>query len=184
MAFCLRYNENAAAGEEQKGERMEGFNTLDFKMIDPAEAGEEWAVDSETIYRAVEIYIDGREILEIIREIEIPYVEEDEHVFAGDYGHVSPKSLYGELSSATDEGSFSHSWGVYLFCCGSCGEPTCWSVTILVKEDGESVYWYDFRHEHMAWDYNLTYRFEKNQYARAMQKLKNMAALRRIGPGR
>lgn len=156
---------------------MNSYNNLDFKMFDPVEAGEVWAVDFGSNHKVVEIYIDGKRLLDTIRKIEVPYAKEEGHPdLAGDYGHVSPSELYSDLSTATDENSYSYELGVYLFCCAGCGEPGCWSVTLQVKEDEESVYWYNFEHEHRDWEYNLTYRFEKNAYAQALHKLKNMAA--------
>ena len=160
---------------------MSNINTLDFKMFDPVEAGEEWAVDFGSNHKVVEIYIDGQRLLDTIREIEIPYAQgEDSPELAGDYGHVSPRELYSDLSTAADENSYSHDLGVYLFCCASCGEPGCWSVTLRVREDADFVYWYGFEHEHRGWEYNLEYKFEKKAYEQAMKKLENMSHWQRL----
>lgn len=152
------------------GIAMEKFNVLDFEMFDPIEAGEAWAVEFGTNHKVVEIYIDGKKLIDIIRVIETPYTE-----VPGAYGHVSPYDLYDDLCTATDGHSYSCLYGVYLFCCRGCGEPGCWSVTCKVKEDEKFVYWYSFEHEHRDWSYNLNYRFDKTAYAQAMEKLKEMA---------
>ncbi len=148
-------------------------STLEFKSIHPVEAGEEWAMELDNPPRVVEIYIDGREMADTIAAIERPYKEEEGlDLDVEDYGHLPAADLYGELSMATDEIYGSE---VYLFCCRSCGEPGCWSVTCRVAEDEEYVYWYDFEHEHRDWEYHLRYKFEKCQYDESLGKLKRMA---------
>lgn len=147
-------------------------NHLDFQLIDAVSSGEEWAEDSKRPLNVVEIYIDGIEIAEIFRKIEIPYCEAEGHPdMAGDYGHMPAKELYEDLMEATVIGSFSHELGVYPLCCGSCGEPGCWSVTFRVREDDKYVWWYGFEHEHRDWEYNLEFKFLKSEYATTVNKL-------------
>jgi hypothetical protein len=149
---------------------------LEFKSIDPVKVGEEWAIDVvPNPPRVVEIYIDDREMMDIIAVIEKPYKEQEGMDNVDDYGHVPASSLYGDLSTAMDKGSYSYNHGVYLFCCRDCGEPGCWSVTCKVTEDEDYVYWTDFEQEHRDWEYNLQYKFEKGQYYEALGKLKRMA---------
>ncbi len=120
----------------------------------------------------VEIYIDGVEIAEIFRKIEVPYCEQEEPPnLAGDYGHMPAKKLYQDLSEATIEGSFSCDFGVYPVCCRWCGEPRCWSVTFHVRESDEFVWWYGFEHEHREWKYDLEFKFLKSDYLKEMNKL-------------
>lgn len=156
---------------------MKEVNTLDFLMFDPIEAGEEWAVEYGSNHMVVEILIDGRSLLDIIDKIERPYIKDDPSIDTdtGNYGHVSPKSLYWDLIEMSDELYSAGGLGVYLFCCASCGEEGCWSVTLRVREDEKFVYWYDFQHEHRDWSYNLEYRFEKTAYVQALKKLKRMS---------
>lgn len=148
-------------------------------MFDSIKAGEPWAADYGSNHQVVEVIIDGKSILDIIRRIEKPYLQEEgllrlqDH--GNDYGHISPKDLYDSLLSATVNGSFSYDFGVYLFCCGGCGEPGCWSVTFHVKEDEKFVCWYNFEHNHRDWAYNLNYKFEKKAYQMAMNKLQYMS---------
>lgn len=148
------------------------INHLNFKLIDAVSAGEEWADEDRKPINVVEIYIDGVEIAEIFRRIEVPYCKAEGHPdLAGDYGHLSAKSLYIDLTEATTKGSFSYEIGVYPLCCGICGEPGCWSVTFHVCEDGEYVWWYGFEHEHRDWEYNLEFKFLKRDYDVEIKKL-------------
>lgn len=148
------------------------INQLDFNLIDPLSAGEEWAEDVHNPPSVVEIYIDGIEILEIFRKIEAPYCEAEGHpdLVVG-YGHVSANDLYTDLIEATDENSWSYKLGVYPLCCRSCGEPGCWSVTFHVREDEDYIWWYGFEHEHRDWEYNLEFKFLKKDYFVALEKL-------------
>lgn len=165
MIWCL--------GAQRKGMVIiMNLSHLDFKLIDAVSAGEAWAEDAEEPINVVEIYIDGVELAEIFRTIEIPYCEAEEHPdLAGDYGHVPAKCLYRDLIEATVEGSFSSQLGVYPLCCRDCGEPGCWSVTFRVREDDEYVWWFGFEHEHRDWEYNLEFKFPKKDYSAAMAKL-------------
>lgn len=148
------------------------INHLNFKLIDPVLADEEWAKDWKNPPKVVEIYVDGVEIAEIYRKIEVPYCEQEGHPnLAGDYGHMPVKELYEDLSEATIEGSYSNKLGVYPVCCGGCGEPGCWSVTFHVRESDEFVWWYGFEHEHRNWEYNLEFKFLKSDYLKEMNKL-------------
>ncbi len=155
---------------------MANVNTLDFEMFDPVKAGEPWANEWGSENNVVEIIIDGKKLIDIISEIEIPYAAEEGHPdLAGAYGHIPPSDLYADLIDATTD-EFLVNYGVYLFCCDDCGEPGCWSVRLKVKEEESFIYWYGFEHEHRkGWNYNLNYRFKKSAYEQALQKLKNMA---------
>ena len=57
-------------------------------------------------------------------------------------------------------------------CCDGCGFIGCWSVYVEVHEDGESVSWGPFTHNHQDWTYPLSFRFDKNAYRQAAEALK------------
>ena len=155
---------------------MVNVNILDFEVLDPVKAGETWANMWGSTNNVVEIIIDGKKLIDVVREIEIPYATEEGHLdLAGAYGHIPPSFLYADLLDATTDAGLDNSL-VYLFCCDDCGEPSCWSVVFKVKEEENFIYWYGFEHAHRKdWNYNLTYKFERSAYEQALQKLKNMA---------
>ena len=154
---------------------MEKTNTLKFEFFDPVEAGETWAITWGFDYKVVEIYVDGEKLLDIIREIEAPYAKEEGYPeLAGAYGHISPKDLYFGLGTALIENSDACDNKVYLFCCEDCGDILCWSISFMVKEDEKYVYWYDFKHEHRNWKYDLTFRFEKEENEEGLWELWDM----------
>lgn len=157
---------------EKKSLKPSQINHLDFKLIDPVLANERWTDGEKNLPDVVEIYIDGVEIVEIFRKIEVPYCEQEGHPnLAGDYGHIPAKELYRDLSEATIEGSYSYDLGVYPVCCGGCGEPGCWSVTFRVRESDEFIWWYKFEHERREWKYDLEFKFLKSDYLKEMNKL-------------
>ena len=168
----------------KKKKHRDKYDILDFKLIDPVEKGEEWTVLGHRIDKrmAVEICVNNREMLSVVRRIEKHYRPDDALKLNGlGYGHVVPEFLYEELSRASAPGSYAGEHEVYMFVCSDCGEPGCWSVTFHVREDDKAVYWYKFKNEHSDWKYHLKYRFRKDEYKKAMKKLKGMVGAERSG---
>ncbi len=153
---------------------MDMINHLGFKLIDPVEAEESWALDGGSQFNVVEIYIDGREICDVIKPIEEAFIEKSEtsSQFDDTYGHLDPKNLYDNLSWAAKHDPYFENEDCLLLCCETCGEPECWSIAIKIKKDKNFIYWYDFEHNHEGFEYGLSYIFEKNQYDSAMRKLR------------
>lgn len=150
---------------------------LEFKLIKPSSKGEIWAEDEGRNLRAVEIYINNRELVDILREIEKPFAEEEGHPnLAGGYGHNIPQILYKDFTEALIPETYSQLYGVELLCCKDCGVPGCWSPKAKIRQDEEFVYWEDFCQNHRKnWVYNLSYKFAKAEYEAEMEKLKSFA---------
>ena len=142
---------------------------IEFRIFDP-KGKEIWVDDfySETDIRLVAIYLNGREIVDILKEIELAYDTET----PGSYGHLTPKNLYRNLSDALIPGTYSHDHETFFLCCESCGIDGCWSVVATVTQDENYVYWTDFRQPHRPeWKYPISYRFRRMQYEKEMNKL-------------
>lgn len=154
---------------------MNNIDKIEFKLIDAKTANESWTEDFEKSVPAVEIYINGKEIVFIFKEIEQPYCDKEGHPeLAGDYGHNTPKELYTDLSEAVVEGTYSNEYGAYLLCCMGCGESGCWSVKTHIRKTEEYVYWENFKNEHRKdWQYNLLYKFDRTEYNKALEQLKS-----------
>lgn len=150
---------------------------LEFKLIDPIEKCEEWADPSDEKIRAVEIYINGREIVDILKELEMPFADEEGHpTLAGAYGHRIPKELYNVLSESLIENSYEWEYGAEVLCCNDCGFPGCWSATVKIRQDEKFVYWENFEQNHRKnWKYDLSFKFDKNEYEKEFEKLKSFA---------
>lgn len=148
---------------------------IEFKLIDAKTANEPWSEDFEKSVSVIEIYINGKEIVSVLKEIEQPYCDEEGNPqLAGDYGHNTPEELYKDLSDAVTEDTYSNKCGAYLLCCRGCGFSGCWSVEISVRQTDEYVYWENFRQNHREnWQYNLLYKFDRTEYDKAMEQLKS-----------
>ncbi len=146
---------------------------LEFKIFDPKDK-ELWAdiYEKREIY-ATEIYINGEEICSILEKIERP--QDDTGKLAGEYGHREVKWLYDDLCESLIEGTYSYEDGVELLCCAGCGDEGCWSVVAEVEDDGEFIYWKNFRHNHRDWVYNISYKFDKNEYKVQMEKIEQFS---------
>ena len=139
-----------------------GVDILEFKIINP-KGKEDWANDYD-ISEVVEIYINGREIIELLKEIETPFAMGEGHIdIAGAYGHLTPKELYSELTDSEESA---------LLCCDGCGFISCWSVLVSVKKDDSYVYWKEFKHNHRHWKYNISYQFSRLEYENALKQLR------------
>ncbi len=149
---------------------------LKLKLIDSVEKIEDGVVKFGYTSKVVEIYINGREIVQMLKEIEKPYAIEEGHPeIAGGYGHNSPKFLYEDLLEALIEESYCSKYGVELLCCSTCGESGCWSILVFINQDDEYVYWNRFEHNHRVWKYNISFKFKKDEYEKAMQQLRLFA---------
>lgn len=136
-------------------------DVLEFKIFNP-QGKENWADDSD-VYEAVEIYINGKEIVELLKEIETPFaIDEGETDLAGAYGHLTPGELYSELKDVEESA---------LLCCDGCGLSGCWSVLINIETDENYVYWKDFKHNHREWKYGIAYKFDRKTYEEILKEL-------------
>lgn len=154
---------------------MNNTDKLEFKLINAKEANEAWAEDYEKTFYVVEIYLNGKELVPILKEIEQPFCDkEGTPEIAGGYGHNLPEELYNDLTEAAKEGAFSEDHEAALLCCDGCGFSGCWSVMVSVRQTEKYVYWENFRQNHRAdWQYNLSYRFDREEYNTAMAQMKS-----------
>lgn len=148
------------------------IDQLEFKIVKASEIREEWMDDFDYKGNITEIYINGQEIIPLLKTIEEPFaIEEGYPELAGGYGHRFTQELYGELIEALCEGTYTNREGVELLCCNDCGISGCWSIVVFIRQDKNYVYWYKFMHNHREWKYNLSYQFEKNAYMQALEQL-------------
>ena len=120
----------------------------------------------------VYIYINGKEIRDILKEQEMKYVDEPEH--AGAYGHMTAYELYLELAEALIPGSYANEDGAYIVCCSDCGEAGSWSAPVTVEQDRNYIYWKRFEHDHRDWKYDISYVFDRTEYMEELMSLKEM----------
>ena len=113
---------------------------LEFKLVKASEVNEDWMDDFDIEGNIVEIYINGQEIIPLLKKIEEPYaIEEGYPDLAGGYGHRLSEELHKELTEAFCEGTYAYKEGVELLCCSACGISGCWSVVVYVKQEEDFV---------------------------------------------
>ncbi len=149
-------------------------DNIRFNIINP-QGIEAWAGDCK-ISQVVEIYINDKEFIDILRELEGPYAAEEGHPsLAGAYGHLTPKELIANLAGAGNKNEAYEDEGAELLCCSGCGFSGCWSIVVHIKQDSEYVYWYKFEHNHRNWEYNISYKFDRKEYEKALEEMKALS---------
>ena len=106
-------------------------------------------------------YINGRNLIDIIQDIENQYRQ-------GNIGlshmGIQPK-YFLDLYERFIPGS------TYLLQCGDCGELGCWPIMARIRYENDTVVWDEFENPHRGkdslaghWEYKLKFVFEKKQY--------------------
>jgi hypothetical protein len=130
----------------------------------------------------VRVLINGRDLSDIVREIELPFaLKEDSAEIAGAYSGLPPeiaflpsRHFFGEADAlhGDDEGQ------TFALVC-DCGEPGCWPLSLRVDIGERKVIWSDFRQPHRGptskaghWRYDALPRFtfERKAYEDALHR--------------
>jgi hypothetical protein len=126
----------------------------------------------------VDIVINGRPLLELVRDAELADASAEGHPeLAGKYVGLPAEVL----ASALFEGQATEVWAVLeasqrsnrvpLLIC-ECGEPGCWPLMVTVTFGVEAVTWHDFRQPYRDdWQYEKLgpFEFGRAQYLAALQ---------------
>ena len=129
---------------------------------------------------AIEIKIDGTNLIELVREFETPMaVAEGSPNIAGGYmgiaaaTHLPPsKHFLGIHDAARLQDAKTD-----IFWCGDCGEPGCWPLLARITINHNRIIWSQFEQPHRAgddkavrWAYDDfgPFIFDRSQYALAL----------------
>jgi tetratricopeptide (TPR) repeat protein len=156
---------------------MQTFDRFEIRLnLAPLDGEDEEFVVGE-IYFA-EIYINDRSLIDIVREIEEPYVRseiekaraagEDRRDYSGEYSYLRAKSVLLPSRSLLDEPDDLQRGSMVLGC--PCGVPSCWCIRVRIALTDSTVEWSNFRHDFRDWEYNLGFRFERDQYLAELSK--------------
>ena len=149
------------------------MDTIEFTAVE---------VEDEEAGSTVAIYINGRNLLETIRDVEMPFAVKE--------GHSTMAVQYAELSLADIPDLWSHFHGdtlpyfseegkVYLYGC-VCGEPGCWPLQAYIGIGRNTVTWRGFEQPHRMeysrashWRYDELgpFVFDRDQYEEALKSL-------------
>jgi hypothetical protein len=141
----------------------------------------------ETKDAGAQILINGRDLREIVRAVELPFAaREGSPQIAGAYSGLpaeivflpsrhmlgEPQPLYSDGSGRTQ----------VLEC--ECGEPGCWPLTVRIDIHAQEVVWRDFHQPHRGvhstrpeWRYDTMpeYRFDRESYEQALSTSRRKA---------
>lgn len=146
------------------------MDILEFKI-------EEKESDGEKI-PAVNIFINDKSLIEMLKEYELPFATKEGHPdIAGGYAGMTPDDFLYWYLSADWPGDGIHS----ILTCSGCGEVGCWPMMVSVTDKGDSIIWEKFHQPHRGpeskasfWDFSNfpTFEFRKDNYESEINKLK------------
>lgn len=140
-----------------------------------------------------EIRVNGRDLIEIIHEVELPYAQEeydrriaegedpqDLYVIAGEYLYPPPSMFFLPCRNLLDEPDCTAEREAFIMdkddprrgkallleC--TCGITGCWFLQARIEVGAEHVRWYDFSQFHRDWDYGLEFQFERRAYEKQL----------------
>lgn len=141
------------------------MNQITFQIV----STDEW------FGKAIDIAIDGENLIDLIRQFEEPMAANEGHPeIAGGYmglpsvSHRPPSDHFFGGSKATKSD---------LLWCGDCGEPGCWPLRAEIAVDRSRVVWTDFEQPHRdgrrntdKWNYDGfgPFIFDRTQYESAL----------------
>ena len=125
-------------------------------------------LEVEAHWNYVKIFINGKEILEILKGLMIPDKRKVYYEFGGDYAHRAG-DLYHDLIEAFTPGTYMAKNGIEILCCAGCGQDGCWSCVAEPSFTEETVSW------RVCWHYGspLRFRFDREQYLQAIEDLRD-----------
>jgi len=128
---------------------------------------------------AVDISINGRNLLDIVREVELPFrrTEGGGRELAADYDGLPPEYVFLPSRHLLDRPSGilqSQSPGRVVIYIHTCGEPGCWPLEVQIELHEDEVVWKNFVQPHRSrpdaqvevWDYGALgpFVFDRRQY--------------------
>lgn len=136
---------------------------------------------SEGTVDAVEIFINDRNLVEIVREVELHFcAQEGRPHRAGKYVGLSPEEIFlpsprllGEPTTFYDYDSSKGK--IAVLGCG-CGDVGCWPFWVKIKVREDVVIWDGFEQPHRpAWRYDglRPFVFDRRQYFSALESDQN-----------
>lgn len=126
---------------------------------------------------AVRIMIDGQDLIDLIRAVELPLAEQEGHPnIAGGYeglslSEVAPPSRRFWGTSEENEGGDK----VAVLTCADCGEEMCWPFLVRIEVGENYVRWSEFEQPYRkSWSYEELgqFVFDKNKYEQQIASLK------------
>jgi hypothetical protein len=141
------------------------MHRMELEMMPPNEWGARMAF----------VRIDGRPLLEIVRELEAPIAAESgEPELAGTYGYLNARSIMAPSRHLLGEAAHSllgYGEKISILEC-ECGCEGCWPLLMRITVTDDSVIWSDPEQPHRTnWVYppNWHLEFNRQQYEQALK---------------
>jgi hypothetical protein len=149
------------------------MNKLDIKIVKSSS-------DLFKAFNEVQLFIDGVNLTDILKEIEKPSAEKEKNPeIAGHYIGLNLQFLKKDHFLCSDSSYGKDQNKTALLDC-PCGCEGCWTSAAEILELEDTILWTDFEQIYRngeitddIWDYqNLKFEFKKNQYLKELGKLK------------
>lgn len=126
----------------------------------------------------VRVILNGRDLLEILQEYEVPHATAEGHPdLAGSYVGTAPYRLHRRLTSPTSPVSFLD--------CDGCGCNGCWPLRFSISSDEGTVTWNNFHQPFRRnWTYDLRFTFAREQYEAQLELLTRFRSPWELPPAR
>lgn len=121
--------------------------------------------DCGEAFTHVSFHIDGRPLLEMVREFEAPFAGE----LAGAYDSHACDCYTADFLTGLEQAGDDEPGKTELLCC-TCGCMGCWPLYARITVDGNSVTWDGFEQPHRDWSYEGfgPFVFDLDQYRSAI----------------
>ncbi len=131
---------------------------------------------ADGIVDAVNVLVNGRNLVDILREVESPFAtREGKPDLAGSYVGLPPEDIF--LPSRRllgDSATYYDSPGGKVAVLGCvCGEPGCWPLRVKIEVRDDVVIWSDFEQPHRrSWRYDdlQPFVFDRARYLSALSR--------------
>ena len=135
----------------------------------------------------VHVIINGRDLIEILRDIELPFATREGHPrIAGAYSGLPAHRVFfpSRHFLGEPEPIYSDSEGRTFVLECECGEPGCWPLAVRIELREREVIWSDFRQPHRRshskageWRYDAlsSFTFDRQLYERALSEHRTVA---------
>jgi hypothetical protein len=128
------------------------------------------------IVDAVAVFVNGRNLTEIMREIELPFAARDgKPDLAGSYVGLPPEAVFlpsQRLLGRPEEHYDDWRGKIAVLGCG-CGVVGCWPLLVKITTEEERVFWNNFEQPHRRrWHYDALgpFVFDRSQYLDKLQR--------------
>ncbi len=145
------------------------MDTLHFeigKREDPAEG----------LVDAVDIFINERDLIDLTKEVELPFASRDGNPdLAGSYVGLPIEAIFmpsRRLLGEPEEGWDDWEGMISVFGCG-CGVVGCWPLHVRITVQNDVVVWDDFKQPHRRrWRHDRLgpFVFERKEYEAALRR--------------